>query len=160
MLPDDIRPTLFGGIQSNEPPIPFDIWPLHKTFLVERLKLEPTFESLLQTADFNINAGLYFPPQGAAPSMILDAGMYSALATREISFNARILPFPVLQCARLAAYAAKLRFEFSQSVLDFMSSVLADQQRKVEVIDGLVRYQPLVADRAIDIVNSIIPSSP
>ena len=124
----DVRPTIFGGVQSSAPPVPFDIWPLHETFLIRILKLPASFESLLRTADFDINAALYFPTQGRAPSSILDAGMLSALNNQLISFNASNLPFPVMQCARLAAYAAKLDFGLAEPVLEFMRRILADEQ--------------------------------
>ncbi|TFW61412.1 hypothetical protein CT676_07835 [Bradyrhizobium sp. MOS001] len=158
MLPPvDVRPTIFGGVQSSAPPVPFDIWPLRETFLIRALKLPASFESLLSTADFNINAALYFPAQGSAPSSILDAGMLSALDSHLISFNASDLPFPVLQCARLAAYAAKLHFRLAPSVLEFMKQVLADQGNQREVVAGLDRYQSgPVAEAAIAIVKLII----
>lgn len=125
LLPAGIRPTMFGGIQSSAPPLPFDIWPLHETFLIRILQLPPSFESLLRTADFDINAAIYFPAQAGLASSVLDAGMLTALHTKLISFNASDLPFPVMQCARLAAYAAKLDFGLSPPVMEFMRQTLA-----------------------------------
>ena len=157
LLPADVRPTMFGGIQSFAPPIPFDIWPLHETFLIRVLRLPPSFENLLRTADFDINAALYFPSQGSLASSMLDAGMLAALDAKLISFNASDLPFPVLQCARLAAYAAKLDFDFAQPVLEFMREILADRKNQVEVVAGLERYQSgPIAEKAIGIVKSIV----
>ncbi|MFD2235163.1 hypothetical protein [Phaeospirillum tilakii] len=157
LLPSDVRPTIFGGIQSSAPPVPFDIWPLHETFLIRTLKLPTSFVSLLQTTDFDINAALYFPAQGGRAPRILEAGMLSALIAKQISFNASHLPFPVLQCARLAAYAAKLEFSFSPPVLDFMRMILASSNHLKEVVAGLERYHKgPMAEKAIDIVTSIV----
>jgi hypothetical protein len=156
LLPPDVRPTMFGGVQSSATPVPFDIWPLHETFLIRILRLPVSFESLLQTADFDINTAIYFPPWGRRSSTIVDAGMLKALESRQISFNSSHLPFPVLQCARLAAYAAKLSFSFAPPVLKFMRSFLGDHGRRIEVVTGLTNHlsAPTV-EKAIEIVNSI-----
>src|SRR5262249_4719085 len=61
-LPPDVRPTIFGGVQSGSGALAFDVWPLHETFLIQHLHLDPTFENLLQSTDFTINAALFFPP--------------------------------------------------------------------------------------------------
>lgn len=160
LLPEDVRPTMFGGVQSSTPPVPFDIWPLHETFLIRTLRLPASFESLLRTADFDINAAIYFPTQGESASSIFDAGMLAALHARLISFNASDLPFPVMQCARLAAYAAKLDFGFAQPVLEFMRNTLADRRNRREVVAGLEHYhEGLVAEKAVAIVDSIIVSA-
>ena len=159
LLPKDVRPTMFGGVQSSTQPIPFDIWPLQETFLIRILHLPPSFDSLLRSADFNINAALFFPAQGGGAPSIVDAGMLSAFDTKLISFNASDLPFPVMQCARLAAYAAKLGFEFASPVLEFMKIILADGKNRADVVSGLERYQSKpVAESAIAIVKSIIES--
>ena len=87
-LPADIQPTMFGGVQSSAEPVPFDVWPLHETFLIRTLSMPISFESLLRTADFNINAALYFPAQAGLASSVLDAGMLGAVRSRCLSFNA------------------------------------------------------------------------
>ena len=107
-LPANVQPTIFGGIQSSAPPVRFDVWPLHETFLIRHLKLQPTFDSLLQSTDFNINAGLFFPRQSGEAASLMDGGMLAALQERELHFNCPFLPFPMIQCARIAAYAGKL----------------------------------------------------
>ncbi len=142
ILPTDVSPTLFGGVQSSASPVAFDIWPLHETYLIKVLHLRPTFENLLRTADFNINAGLFFPQQRGEASKIMDAGMAAALERGQIAFNAAELPFPVLQCARLIAYAAKLDFVFSPDVRQFVSAILEEPGQRAEVLKGLARHQP------------------
>ncbi len=157
LLPSDVQPTMFGGVQSSAPPVPFDMWPLHETFLIRVLRLPASFESLLRTADFNINAALYFPAQDEQVPTIVEAGMLSALESKQISFNASDLPFPVLQCARLAAYAAKLDFSFAPSVLEFMRMTLRDSRHLEEVVAGLERYQRgPIGEKAIAVVTSIV----
>lgn len=156
-LPTDIRPTMFGGVQSAEPPVPFDVWPLHETFLIRRFGLPATFESLLLTADFNINSALYFPNQRSIPSSIFDAGMLDALRRRILSFNGSHLPFPIMQCSRLAAYAAKLDLDFDATVLAFMQEMLRDNYSRTQVIDGLRRFQPEpIAKKAMTVIELVI----
>jgi hypothetical protein len=155
ILPADVQPTIFGGIQSSASPVPFDLWPLHDTFLIRSQQLSPSFESLLRTTDFNINAALYFPTQGGVASSICDAGMLAALDSEQIAFNSSDLPLPIIQCARLAAYAVKLRFGFAPEVLDFMQEVLANPSNREKVVAGLECHQSKpVADAAVAIVRS------
>jgi hypothetical protein len=155
-LPTDIRPTMFGGVQSSAEPVPFDIWPLHETFLIRRLSMPVSFGSLLQTADFNINAALYFPAQAGLASAILDAGMLNAIRRRCISFNASHLPFPVMQCSRLIAYGVKLNLDFDAAVIAFMREILRNSTNQAQIIEGLRRYQPRVADKAIAAIRPIV----
>ena len=160
-LPADICRTMFGGVQSSVGPVPFDIWPLHETFLIRPLSMPVSFQSLLQTADFNINAALYFPAQvGHAPA-ILDAGMLSAIRRRCLSFNASHLPFPLMQCSRVLAYAAKLDLALDPSVFRFVREMLGVQTNIEHVIDGLTRYQPHdVAEKAIASIRPITTGLP
>ena len=156
-LPADIRPTMFGGVQSSAGPVPFDIWPLHETFLIRTLFMPVSFDSLLQTADFNINAALYFPAQAGKTSAILDAGMLSAIQRRCLSFNSSHLPFPVMQCSRLLAYSAKLNLSFDAGVLALMHEILKNPHNREQVVEGLQRYQPhAVADKAIAAIRPIV----
>ena len=156
-LPADIRPTIFGGVQSSAGPVQFDIWPLHETFLIRTLSLPVSFHSLLVTADFNINAGLYFPAQAEQPSSIIDAGMLDAIRRGRLSFNSRHLPFPILQCARLLAYRAKLDLALDPAVLSFMREILVIPSSCAQVADGLLRHQPPnVAEKAIAAIQQVV----
>ncbi|MFB6448180.1 hypothetical protein [Bradyrhizobium tunisiense] len=156
MLPADVRPTMFGGVQSGTGSSAFDIWPLHETFLIKHLRLEPTFENLLKSADFTINAGLFFPPRRAAPSRFMDGGMLEALRTRTLDFNYPSLPFPVMQCARLAAYAGKLSLGLSPAVQDFMRAIIRIPSQRERVLLGLRQtYPPPVVEAAERILNGL-----
>ncbi len=156
LLPSDVRSTMFGGIQSNAEPIAFDIWPLHETFLIRYMGLAPTFEGLLQSTDFTINAGLFFPCQRVESPALLDGGMLEALRTRTLAFNGPFLPFPVMQCARLAAYAGKLSLNLTPPVQEFMEDVLADPVRREQVLLGLGQnYPPSTADRGRQVIERI-----
>lgn len=155
-LPADIQPTMFGGVQSSAEPVPFDIWPLHETFLIRTLTKPVSFGSLLQTADFNINSALYFPAQAGSASAILDAGMLNAIRRRCLSFNASHLPFPVMQCSRLIAYGVKLNLNFDEAVVAFMREILRNSTNQAQIIEGLRRHQPQVADEAIESIRQII----
>jgi hypothetical protein len=157
MLPADVRPTMFGGVQSGAGASAFDIWPLHETFLIQHLRLEPTFENLLKSADFTINAGLFFPPREAAPSRFMDGGMLKALRTRTLDFNYSSLPFPVMQCARLAAYAGKLSLTLSPAVRGFMCEIMNVPSQRERVLLGLRQtYSPPVVKTAEQILNGLI----
>jgi hypothetical protein len=157
MLPSDVRPTLFGGVQSGAGPSAFDIWPLHETFLIHHLHLDPTFENLLHSTDFTINAGLFFPPQGTSPPQIMDSGMSEALRTRTLDFNFSSLPFPVMQCARLAAYAGKLSLHLSPAVQTFMKEIVSVPSRCEQVFLGLRRtYSPSIANSAEQVLKELI----
>jgi hypothetical protein len=156
-LPSDVRPTIFGGVQSGAGPLAFDIWPLHETFLIHYLHLDPTFENLLQSTDFTINAALFFPPQGTYPSQIMDGGTLEALRTRTLDFNCTSLPFPVMQCARLAAYAGKLSLHLSPAVRAFMQEIVSAPSRREQVLLGLSQnYSPSIVSGAQQILHELI----
>lgn len=156
-LPADIQPTIFGGVQSSAGPVQFDIWPLHETFLIRTLSLPASFECLLETADFNINAGLYFPAQAEQPSAIIDAGMLDAIRCRKLAFNSHHLPFPILQCARLLAYRAKLDLDLDPDVRLFVREILMIPSSRTQVADGLLRHQPpAIAEKAIAAIQQVI----
>ena len=156
-LPADIQPTIFGGVQSSAGPVQFDIWPLHETFLIRALSLPVSFECLLETADFDINAGLYFPAQAEQPSVIIDAGMLDAIRRRRLAFNSHHLPFPTLQCARLLAYRAKLDLDLDPAVRSFMREILMVPTSRKQVVDGLLRHQPpAIAEKAIAAIQKVI----
>ena len=106
-LPSDIRPTIFGGVQSNSGPV-----------------------------------AAFFPRQGADVPELLDGGMLDALHARTLAFNCAFLPFPVMQCARLAAYAGKLSLNLAPAVRVFMEAILSDQKRREQVSRGLSQYYP------------------
>ncbi len=157
MLPSDVRPTMFGGVQSGIGASAFDIWPLHETFLIQHLHLQPTFATLLQSADFTINAGLFFPARGTSPSRFMDGGMMEALRTRTLDFNFSSLPFPVMQCARLAAYAAKLSLNLSPAVRTFMREIVGVPSQRERVFLGLQQtYSANLAAMAEQILNRLI----
>ncbi|RFC64033.1 hypothetical protein DYI37_06610 [Fulvimarina endophytica] len=157
VLPADVRPTMFGGVQSPADPVPFDIWPLHETFLIRRLSMPVSFESLLRTADFNINTALYFPAQAGSAPAILDGGMLGGIQGRRLSFNAGQIPFPVMQCARVLAYGAKLDLSYDAPVLGFLREILDSPASRTEIIEGLRRFQPRsVAEKAIAAIRPIM----
>lgn len=157
MLPTDVRPTMFGGVQSGAGESAFDIWPLHETFLIQHLHLEPTFDNLLKSADFTINAGLFFPSCETAPPRFLDGGMLEALRTRTLDFNYSSLPFPVMQCARLAAYAGKLSLNLSPAVRDFMQRITSVRLQRERVLQGIRQtYSPPVVEAAEQILNGLV----
>lgn len=141
-LPSDVSRTIFGGVHSREGGLPFDVWPLHETFLIKRLCLPPTFENLLHSTDFNINAGVFFPKSRLREAELIDGGMLDAIRDRVLAFNANLLPFPVIQCARLAAYAGKLSLTLTPAVQAFMSEIVADARNYQQVLLGLSEYYP------------------
>ncbi|MGY4399293.1 hypothetical protein [Bradyrhizobium sp. USDA 3315] len=156
MLPSDVRPTMFGGVQSGAGASAFDIWPVHETFLIQHLHLEPSFENLLRSTDFTINAGLFFPSRGASPSRFMDGGMLEALRTRTLDFNYSSLPFPVMQCARLAAYAGKLSLHLSPAVRTFMQETISASSRRERVLAGLRQtYSPHVVQIAERVLSGL-----
>lgn len=155
-FPYKTRPTIFGGIESSVGPIPFDIWPLQDTFLIRKLSLPVSFESLLRTADFNINSALYFPSQQGDSSFILDGGMINSLHEGIIRFNSEYLVFPIVQAARLAAYAAKLDFDFDKETRHFMREIISHDEKRKQVVEGLHSFQSkLIAEKAVDIVRTL-----
>lgn len=142
MFLGDVTPTIFGGIHSSMAPIPFDIWPLHETFLLKHNSLTPSFSNLLRTTDFTINAGCFFPAHGQRNTEILDGGMVQAIKLRKLEFNASVLPFPTIQCARIAAYAVKLTLKLTPPVETFMREVLEKTAQRKAVVEGLKETYP------------------
>ncbi|WP_417672403.1 hypothetical protein [Roseibium sp.] len=150
----ETKATIFGGIMGKSETTPFDIWPLGDTFLIRKLSLPASFQTLLQTTDFNINAGLYFPSQRGALPYILDGGMGEALRNRIIRFNSEHLVLPVVQTARLLAYAAKLDFSFDRHTYNFVKEVIQNHKNQRDVIEGLRSFQPKsIANRAEEIMQ-------
>ncbi|MFG6546376.1 hypothetical protein [Sulfitobacter sp. 1A13730] len=153
----ETRTTIFGGIAGESEAIPFDIWPLEDTYLIRKLSLPASFQSLLKTADFNINAGLYFPPQRGAQSYILDGGMAESLRSRVIRFNSEHLVLPVVQAARLLAYAAKLNFSFDRHTRYFIQNLIEDCETQRQVVEGLRSFQPKsISDKAEEIMRKFL----
>ncbi len=149
LMPPDVRRTIFGGIQSEAPPLAFDVWPLQDTFLIAYLGLPPSFESLLESTDFTINAALFFPRQGDSEPELWDRGMAEALATKTLAFNNAALPLPIMQCARLLAYAGKLSLEPSPAARGFVRELVSDPARREQVLAGLGSvYSPTICERA------------
>jgi hypothetical protein len=153
------RMTIFGGYAFETGNRPFDIWALSDTFLIRQLNLLSKLSTLLQVTDFNINAIVFSPAVGSRPATVMDGGSLSALRDRSIDFQCEILPFPVLQVARLLIYGSKLDFGFSDLVVRFILSVALQPDRRRSIEEGLRKHAPRYAKGALYLLNALVSAA-
>lgn len=143
------RMTIFGGYACDGGPWPFDIWALGDTFLIRKFGLPVHLSTLLQVTDFNINAVVFSPATSRRDPALLDGGAMKALRSKVIDFRCEVLPFPLLQAARLLIYGAKLGFDFSDEVAKFIREVVQVPENCWSVEQGILRHAPHYASAAL-----------
>lgn len=141
-FPEDARENTFGGVGIDGKVMPLEAWALHTTFLIRRNKLQAEFSSLPETADYNINAILFFPAQCNGNASLLDLGAGSALKSRSLDFMANSVAQPRLQAARAVILATKLDLQPTEVVCDFVQDVCEDGDAAKEVQVAIRTYCP------------------
>ncbi|MEI9935824.1 MAG: hypothetical protein WDO69_01240 [Pseudomonadota bacterium] len=159
LLGTEARENIFGGFSLATETTHLDIWPLAKTYLIERQALPVQFEVLPQTTVFRINSVVFLPAQFDCGPMIYERGCLDALANRVISFQAEEIPLPQLQAARAVMYAARFNFGIDEEVVEMVRATCADSAALATVRAGLRTYCPgdhLAA--AMDILDATLRS--
>ncbi len=149
------RRTIFGGYACDSGAKPFDIWALNDTFLIRGLRLSGDLPTLLRVTDFNINAVIFSPANARRGPRLLDGGCLKALELRTIDFQGEVVPFPVLQAARLLIYGTKLRFSFSERVSRFIRNVAETSENRRTIQDGVLSHAPRYAKDAISLLQKM-----
>ena len=149
--------NLFGGLTSKSRTTALDIWPVQETFLIERDGLPPEFDTLPKVADFNINAVIFKPfPLWREPRLV-DGGCLGACRARTIGFQYDVIPFPLIQVARLAIYAAKLGFTFDSDVVGFIRRFCDTTEAFARVRTGIRDNCPAqTASHALEILQKVV----
>ena len=73
-FPVGAKTNPFGGVGIEGARVPLEAWSLKETFLFRFRDEEATFEALPGTADYDVNAILFFPAQCNGHASVLDAG--------------------------------------------------------------------------------------
>jgi predicted acylesterase/phospholipase RssA len=141
-FPSHARENPFGGIGINGDVMPIEAWNLHKTFLFKRRGQKGNFAELPATADYDVNALLFYPSQFHGKPSILDVGAGNALKAGRLDFMANVVAQPKIQAARAVILAAKLDLEPSAVVCDFVQDVCEESVATNEVINAIETYCP------------------
>jgi predicted acylesterase/phospholipase RssA len=132
----------FGGVGIASKVTILEAWNLHNTFLLKQQKQEATFSALPATADYNVNALIFFPSQCHGKSSLLDMGAGNALKSGHLDFMADEVAQPKIQAARAVILAAKLELKPSEAVCDFVQDVCEDGEAVKEVEAAIEIYCP------------------
>jgi hypothetical protein len=73
----------FGGLKISAGPINIDIWELRRTYLIEKLNLQPTIENCLKTTSLDIQSIVYDVQN---KKVLGDSGI-NAILNKKISVN-------------------------------------------------------------------------
>lgn len=140
ILGDHATPTVFGGAGRMESTIYFDAWDLPNTFHIKRYSLSLTFETLPTTADYTINSIIFKPAQLFDRPEIFEIGAISAVEDKIVEFQSNTVILPKIQAARAVNLAAKLDFDLSATVKQFIREICGDKETLDEVLVGLEKY--------------------
>jgi predicted acylesterase/phospholipase RssA len=141
-FPVGAKTNPFGGVGIKGASVPLEAWRLKETFLFKLRGEDGTFEALPATADYDINAILFFPAQCNGHASVLDAGAGHALKQRQIDFMADVVAQPKIQAARAVILATRLDLQPSEAVCDFVQDVCEKRETAREVELALDRYCP------------------
>lgn len=141
-FPAGARVNPFGGVGISGKAMPLEAWALRNTFLFKRQECEASFAALPATADYSVNALLFFPSQCNDRSLLIDAGAGGALKTRRLDFMADVVAQPKVQAARAVILATKLGLQPSETVCDFVQDVCEEGQSSKEVHAAIAKYCP------------------
>lgn len=141
-FPEGAKKNPFGGVGIKEARVPLEAWNLKDTFLFRLRNQEATFEALPGTADYDVNAILFFPAQCNGYASVVDAGAGQALKLGKIDFMADVVAQPKVQAARAVILATRLGLQPSEAVCDFVQDICEKPETAREVERALDLYCP------------------
>jgi len=141
-FPKEARENQFGGVSTTGKVIILEAWNLHNTFLFKRHEQRGTFAGLPATADYDVNAILFFPSQFHGKPSLLDMGSGDALKSGQLDFMADEVAQPKIQAARAVILATKLELQPSETVCDFVQDVCEDSLVAKEIQIAIDTYCP------------------
>lgn len=141
-FPEGAKTNPFGGVSIKGARVPLEAWNLKETFLFKLRNVEATFEALPGTADYDVNAILFFPAQCNSHASVVDAGAGQALKQKQIDFMADVVAQPKVQAARAVILATKLDLQPSEAVCDFVQDICEKSETAREVEQALELYCP------------------
>jgi len=93
----------FGGLQGELLGVLVDMWPLGDAWSL-RDDAQPTFEKLVQTTTFNVEAIAFEP---ALDLKVMDAGCCACLESKILELVFEPVPFPALNLLRAAIFCRR-----------------------------------------------------
>lgn len=141
-FPEGALENQFGGVGIPGKVTSLEAWNLHNTFLFKQHNQHASFTALPATADYDVNALLFFPSQCHGQPSILDAGAGNALKSGCLDFMADEVAQPKIQAARAVIFATKLKLKLSEAVCDFVQDVCEDSKTAKEVQTAIDTYCP------------------
>ncbi|MGK5068324.1 patatin-like phospholipase family protein [Janthinobacterium sp. RT4P48] len=142
-FPKDALANPFGGVGIRGRLMPLEAWNLHNTFLFKRQNRHATFDALPTTADYGVNALVFFPSQCHGMPSIMDLGAGIALKSSILDFMADEVAQPKIQAARAVILATKLDLILSETVCDFIQDVCENNATAKEVQAAIHVYCPV-----------------
>jgi hypothetical protein len=133
-------PTVFGGAGRKESTIYFDAWDLPNTFHIKRNSLDIDFNTLPVTADYTFNSIIFKPDQFFEKPEIFEIGAIAAIQDKVVEFQSNEVILPLIQASRAVNLAAKLDFELSVTVKQFLREVCQEKGALDNVLNGLAKY--------------------
>lgn len=157
LLPLKTEVNLFGGFSTLTTANKLDIWLLENTYLIARMELPVTFETLPGTTVFRLNSIVFQPQPLWTEASLLDLGCIEAISKKVVDFQSALIPLPCVQVARALIYSAKLEFRLDSKIIAFIQSVCSDQAIVDQVKQGLASYcTGTVLSDAFHLFDSIV----
>ena len=151
ILPKTAILNIFGGAAFKSANFHIDIWALSNTFLIKKFDLEPRFEILPTTTVFSINSVAFAPAQLWKEPFLIDAGFANAVDHELIAFRSSTIPFPKIQVARAATYAAKFGYKLDRQLIEFINEICVNKAF-TEVRNGILEFsQPNISEKALPV---------
>lgn len=152
--------NMFGGFFIEHSTMHIDIWEVRNTYLIKKNFLKNEFKSLLLTADYTINSIIYHPKQNKSDAYLLDFGCVDSIKNNKIDFLANEVAFPIVQAARAVIFSARFNLTLSQTIIDFIKKICADDDNVKKIQSGIKKFCPPEyksnAETIISNINKII----
>jgi len=129
-----VQANQMGGLKTTIEGVGIDMWQLERTwaFSEPRLGRKPSFDDLLWSASFNIEAGL----ADVVPELerTYDGGMGEALRTRVLEMQFPKTPSPPMLMIRAALFATRFGMEAGPRLRAFVKEHLPREDAKLDEI--------------------------
>ncbi len=162
-----VRRTRFGGLHLNVRGWMIDVWPLGDTWALRQFRIgSGDFESLTRTTFLNVEAvivDLSAPQSGRR--RVYASGFFEALQTRVLDINLEENPYPELSAIRTLVTAAKLEFNLSKRLAEYVAYQI-DKTPLEEFVDiqlkhyGLAKFDTDMIHRWSKIIEAQVNTQP
>jgi len=124
-----VRRNRFGGLHLIINRIPFDAWPLSKTWAFHNGHVrEASFEALPRTTFLNIDAiAVELSPAPGRGRLLFEHGFFDGWMRRTLDINLEINPYPALCAVRSIHLSRFFHFNLSHRLATYIFRVFAEQ---------------------------------